>query len=221
MTGNTLQREGLGNFVSRRAFTLVEMLTVIVVIAILGALSFGLAKRLKASATAAKCAGNLRQIGTGYQSFVADNNGSLPYTWDYAMSAVTEIGPYINVPGWWSMLKGEPEVVSVCPADDKTRRDGWPSYAFNIHLGDSRNGPRKKMIAFSSPNRICVAGDGPSNGRGDLFLIDDQARNTDSKSAGFQWELRHSGGANVLFLDGHVDHMKPPFPYGATSPFYH
>jgi prepilin-type processing-associated H-X9-DG protein/prepilin-type N-terminal cleavage/methylation domain-containing protein len=209
------------NSAFRSAFSLVEMLTVIVIIAVLAAISLVVTKRLKASATTVKCAGNLRQIGIGYQSFVADNGGSLPYTWDYGMSAVAEIGPNINVPGWWSMIKGQPEVCTVCPADDKNRRDGWPSYAFNIHLGDSRNGPRKKMAAFSSPERICVAGDGPSNGRGDLFLIDSQARNTDSKSAGFQWELRHSGGANVLFLDGHVEMMKPPFPYGTTNPFWH
>lgn len=198
-----------------------EMLVVIAIIAVLATLLMPLAQRMSASAAAAKCSSNLRQIGKGYASFSADNNGDLPYTYDQGMSAVTEIGPYISVPGWWSMIKGEPAVVTVCPADNAKRRDGWPSYAFNIHLGDKRYGPRKKRVVFANPSKLCVAGDGPSDGRGDLFLMDSQDRNADSNSKSFQWETRHSGGANVLFLDGHVELMKAPFPYGSTNSFWH
>ena len=204
-----------------RGFTLVEILVVLAIIAVLATLLMPLAQRMSASAAAAKCSSNLREIGKGYALFSADNNGDLPYTWNQGMSAVTEIGPYISVPGWWSMIKGEPAVVTVCPSDNAKRRDGWPSYAFNIHLGDKRNGPRRKRVVFANPSKLCVAGDAPSDGRGDLFLMDSQDRNADSGSKKFQWEARHSGGANVLFLDGHVELMKAPFPYGSTNSFWH
>ena len=201
-------------------FTLVEILVVLAIISATIALVYPAVKGALASSRKAKCASNLREIGKGYQLFVSENQGSLPYTWDSGMSAVAEIGPYISVPGWWSMMKGEPEVVSVCPTDNAKRRDGWPSYAFNIHLGDKRNGPRKKRVVFANPSKLCVAGDGPLDGRGDLFLMDSQDRNADSNSQSFQWETRHSGGANVLFLDGHVVLMKAPFPYGSTNTFW-
>lgn len=208
-----LRSERLNN----RGFTLVEILVVVAIIAVLIVLLVPAAQTMSASGRTAKCASNLRQIGNGYALFSAENNGEIPFAWDYGMSAVAEIGPYINVPGWWSMLRGEKAVVSICPADDKGRPDGWPSYAFNIHLGDSRDGPRRKRASFATPSKICVAGDG----RGDLFLIDSQERNSNPAGASFQWQLRHGGGANVLFLDGHVELMKPPFPYGATEPFWH
>lgn len=201
----------------RRGFTLIELLVTVAVIAILVALLFPAVKGALASTATAKCASNLRQIGNGYALYSADNDGNLPYTWDYGMSAITEIGPYINVPGWWSMLPGQPQVVSICPADDMDRPTGWPSYAFNLNLGDSRDGSRKKRASFGTPSKICVAADG----RGDLFLMDGQARNVDPTTSSFQFRLRHNGGANVLFLDGHVALMKPPFPYGSTDPFYH
>jgi prepilin-type N-terminal cleavage/methylation domain-containing protein/prepilin-type processing-associated H-X9-DG protein len=207
---------GLTGAAERSGFTLIELLVVVAVIVILLALLLPAVGKMSATSQRAKCAGNLREIGKGYQLFVSENDGSLPYTWDYGMSACAEIGSYINVPGWWSMIKGGPEVVTVCPADDKTRPDGWPSYRFNLNLGDSRNGPRKKLSSFATPSRTCVAGDG----RGDLFLWPSQANNEKASNPSFQWALRHQGGANVLFLDAHVEYMKPPFPYGSTDPFW-
>jgi len=197
-------------------FTLVEILIVLAIIAATVALVYPAVKGALASSRKVKCASNLREIGKGYQLFASENQGSLPYTWDSGMSAVAEIGPYIGVPGWWAMIKGGADVVTVCPADDKTRPDGWPSYRFNLNLGDSRNGPRKKFSCFATPSKTCVAGDG----RGDLFLWPSQANNEKSSDDSFQWTLRHQGGANVLFLDGHVELMKAPFPYGATNSFW-
>ena len=78
-------------------FTLVEILVVLAIIAVLATLLMPMAQRMSASATAAKCSSNLREIGRGYALFSADNNGSVPYTWDQGMSAVAEIGPYISL----------------------------------------------------------------------------------------------------------------------------
>ncbi len=62
----------------RRAFTLVELLAVIVIISVLAVLLFPAIKGLPARANTAKCAGNLRQIGAGMAGYSGDNNGLMP-----------------------------------------------------------------------------------------------------------------------------------------------
>lgn len=60
------------------AFTLVELLVVLAVIAILAALSLGGLSKLRASSDRSKALSNMRQIGTGITLFAADNDGKLP-----------------------------------------------------------------------------------------------------------------------------------------------
>lgn len=60
------------------AFTIVELLVVIVIIAALSALLFTLASHMRLKASSAISTTNLRQIGTSIAGYAADNNGSLP-----------------------------------------------------------------------------------------------------------------------------------------------
>ena len=64
----------------RRGFTLVELLTVITIIAVLAAKLFPLYVNAKMSAKRAQCQSNLRQIGQAFESYASDYGGCYPNT---------------------------------------------------------------------------------------------------------------------------------------------
>jgi len=64
------------------AFTLIELLTVIAIIAVLAALLMSALPRAKESGHIAACVNNLRQIGIGLQVYVQDNGNRLPVMYD-------------------------------------------------------------------------------------------------------------------------------------------
>jgi prepilin-type N-terminal cleavage/methylation domain-containing protein/prepilin-type processing-associated H-X9-DG protein len=63
---------------SLRAFTLIEILVVIAIIAILSTLLFPVLSSAKARSKQTGCANNLKQVALGFQMYAADNDGRLP-----------------------------------------------------------------------------------------------------------------------------------------------
>ena len=79
------------------AFTLVEMLVVIAIIAILAGLLLPVVSRSKESGRSAACLSNLHQIGLALQLYVEDNQNRLPVMFDWSTnSAANTNGPPIN-----------------------------------------------------------------------------------------------------------------------------
>ena len=62
----------------KAAFTMVELLVVIVIIAILATVLFTLANSMRQKASSATSVANLRQIGTAILTSASDNNSTLP-----------------------------------------------------------------------------------------------------------------------------------------------
>lgn len=100
----------------KRAFTLVELLVVIGVIAVLISLLLPALNRARASARSVKCMANLRQIGVGYQMYRNDNNNWFPPVNSFVSynaqgtskvyGIYNAIGPYLGRPEWGGL--GEP-----------------------------------------------------------------------------------------------------------------
>ncbi len=63
----------------RAAFTLIELLIVIAIIAVLAALLFPAAQGAMEKAKRAKCVSNVRQLGASFTVFASDNAGFLPH----------------------------------------------------------------------------------------------------------------------------------------------
>ncbi len=80
-------------------FTLIEMLVVIAIVAILGAMLLPALNKARQKAFSISCKSNLSQLGKGIVCYLDDNNGEVPWNGEYASGFwVGRINQYV-VPG--------------------------------------------------------------------------------------------------------------------------
>ncbi len=85
----------------RQAFTLVELLVVIGIIAVLISILLPSLARARDSANTVACLSNLRQIGMGALMYAQDNKGKLPIPWFNGDAYVTALGGTQADKNWW------------------------------------------------------------------------------------------------------------------------
>jgi prepilin-type N-terminal cleavage/methylation domain-containing protein len=190
-----------------QAFTLVEMLVVIAIIAVLAALLLPALLRGKQRALRIECVGNLKEIGTAFQIFAHDHHGRFPMeisTAEGGSQEYVQAGNNINGPFYFSyrhlQTLGNEMVVPrllVCPAD--TAREPAPSF------GALQNSNVSYFVGvFSDPDvpTSILAGD---------RNITNEAGSTESlvrSGVGLRWTRElHLFKGNVLFSDSHVEQM--------------
>ncbi len=174
----------------KRAFTLIEVLIVVVAIAIIAAILWPVfAQRLEPDRRNRGCQLNLKQIGLGFLQYVQDADEKFP---------PARVTPTI---GWADVL--QPYVKSRqlfnCPMTQQGSQS-TSDYFYNRFLA------RLKSDRIDEPSKALLSGDGEDDGAtwnswGKLPA--DAATNSNSPLQ------RHVGGAEYLFGDGHVKWIKP------------
>jgi prepilin-type N-terminal cleavage/methylation domain-containing protein/prepilin-type processing-associated H-X9-DG protein len=205
---------------TQRAFTLVELLVVIAIISILAAFLLPTFARGKRKAQQIQCVSNLRQLGLIMHTYLADTHVYPDTRWNMELYEVLE--PKWRVTGLF-FNRG----VWLCPSSKWKNYVGETvppiSYGYNelgvLKVGNLTNTLGLVRAAGAKLNESEVVN--PA----DMMAIGDSLN-----SAGtlFRWDLnyfmrrdndlsRHSGRANMLFCDEHVESPNLQFLFEDTS----
>jgi prepilin-type N-terminal cleavage/methylation domain-containing protein/prepilin-type processing-associated H-X9-DG protein len=196
----------------RRAFTLVELMMVIAIIAVLVTLLFPILHSAWEAARRTNCMSNMRQLHTAYLEYAAANDGVLyPCDSQTMQFGAPPASEPVDIPALTIYLRDIR--VFHCPSDT---RDGCRSYSINDFMG----GSFPQFLGMPFGNRI-----GPYlyvkdvlNAPATFLWIEEtppQAKN--GYTGGFvvwpypaqvivdQPAAAHTGGSNIVFVDGHCE----------------
>lgn len=210
----------------KRAFTVVELLVVIGIIAVLLAILLPALEKAREHAYLAKCATNLRSIGQSLAVYANENRGAYPRTM-YAPDAPPVAGTNPSAPdpfraggprpndvtaALFLLVRTQrlaPEILT-CPyndvnqwqpdsAHDAGNRSNFTDYQHN--LGYSYANPYPDVAAERAGYRFTAHMNGATPMAADL----------NPGTADTSNSRNHEGrGQNVLFADGHVDWADSP-----------
>jgi prepilin-type processing-associated H-X9-DG protein/prepilin-type N-terminal cleavage/methylation domain-containing protein len=203
------------------AFTLIELLVVIAIIGALAALLLPTLNHAKGKGRQISCLSNLRQLSAAIHLYTADYRGLLPHStsendmnqpgcWFYAVDAYLLGSAPTNTPSARQKLasfKQDP----IWFTFDATKRAEWRTIKMNRKLVGSRDEgtnvtepnahpPYRNIYTIRSHATTPLLFDG---------RCEEVVENAPDRQRYDGWEpyaaLRHSGGANIVFVDGHVE----------------
>lgn len=159
-----------------RAFTLLEILIAVAIVAGLVALLVPSLGSLQARAESARCLGNLRALGAAMGQYLADHSMTFPLL-AAARASTSEEVPVID-----SALApyAQDQKVFACPSDRTLARQTGTSYFYNSALGGQPAAALQFLGVNDAASRIPV-------------LVDKEG-----------WHTGGASRVNHLFADGHA-----------------
>lgn len=205
---------------ARKGFTLVELLTVITIVAVLAAILFPMYLTAKKSARRSQCQSNLRQIGQAFESYTSDYNGCYPNLnskclwmgryWRWPMRRYLSYRASYNPddPGAEKQTTHAWNTILRCPADPIPGivYDGTSyaySAAFYLDPDEINSITSYAQLYDSSTLSYATIKTNAVRFPTKKALIADWLTHTDDQSTWWSW----SGSRNYLFADGHVVYM--------------
>jgi len=199
------------------AFTLVELLVVLVVIAVLAGISAAAYRGMLRKADRVLCTHKLKSLGTATILYSQDNQDQFPRSFHSAAAYrqpgwAASIAPYLGVPD--SQIGNSWPVVFQShfrsPADHSTDPFVY-SYGLNVHFeldpdGDDYTGSPatwRRLAQIPSPATTILMGQTKPLRFGDHLMCHQWSGIQSAKNA--LNHAVHSGKANYLFVDGHVE----------------
>ncbi|MDR1284472.1 MAG: type II secretion system GspH family protein [Opitutaceae bacterium] len=206
---NTTTRHG--------AFTLVELLVVIVIIGVLAGIIIPAVAAARMVAKRAACISNLRQIGTGLLLYANDHKDNLPVTthntYDDTETWIYQLKPYV----------GNVDEIRVCPAEPAARKkriidNHGTSYVLNDQVVEKR--AYRRITGIPNPSRTllaCILSEAKNpattqdhihgGGWSTWNAVKDDI-DPDRHRFGARSPDKLAGTSNYLYVDGHVKNIK-------------
>jgi prepilin-type N-terminal cleavage/methylation domain-containing protein len=190
------------------AFTLVELLLVIAIIAILASLFLPALAAARARALTTRCQGNLRQWGIAFQMYAHDNADYLPRRgqgiqalaiinrpddWFNALPTYLQLPPFAQMVANNSRPAAHQESPFICPAADDTAGTYFLPLGMNMTLSPWNMPMPARLTEISQPACVVSMADAPG-----------QYSATFPSTRPYGIVARHLGQINLLFLAGNA-----------------
>jgi general secretion pathway protein G len=178
------------------SFTLVELLVVIAILGLLTGLMVPTVGKAREASQNGVCLANLKQWGSVTMTYVADNNGTLPFfdsrpwytaLWQDYLYPNRKFPTNYQASAVGIFPKEMEGTIYECPRMKKTdpSTECYRSYGMNSQAGNPDTG---KILALKTPSQVA--------------LIAENRASSDLSPARIR--ARHGSNCNVLYADGHV-----------------
>jgi prepilin-type N-terminal cleavage/methylation domain-containing protein/prepilin-type processing-associated H-X9-DG protein len=223
----------ISNFQRRRAFTLIELLIVIALIAVLTAILLPAINLMTETSRRVVCLGNLHQMALACGAYTSANEGQFPIAYDFDDDGVRS---YSHAWDFTTITQpGQPQVVIAgllwpgqsvskiqqCPSFDGSANwiaDPYTGYNYNtsyIGHGQFETVPTPAKIGqIPNPAGTALFGDGQYIAGANKLMRAPWPSPGDADFVG-RWAgtqgFRHAGQTNVAFCDGHAQTLGSRF----------
>lgn len=188
----------------RAAFTLVEMLVVLVIIALMTAVLLPVFLKTRGATRAAVCQSNLHQISLALELYATDHSGYYPSvvtaprncTWTYSLLG------YVQNSALYSCPEADDAYLTGCPSSTTTNGVAY-HHDGDYLINDPGDVSRFRRTAIHNADHLFFVFDG-TNSVGFTYADTSTSALTPDTLYNLGLRPRHNNGCNVLFADGHT-----------------